>query len=482
VYREEDEAFHITVNRTRSGAYVLLTIASQAATEVRYLPADQPASELQTIRPRHPWLEYYVDHHGDRFLIRANSDGAENFQLIEAPVATPGPEHWRTVIPHRPETLIEGLAAFRNHLAIYERRDGLTQIRISRPDGLTDVRYVSFPELVYTVFTGTRFADINHEFDTSTLRFHYSSLVTPDSTIDYDMDADQWRVTKQEEIPSGHDPSQYATERLLAGAPDGAQVPISLVYRKGLVRDGRAPLLLEGYGSYGFSNEPNFESIRLSLLDRGFVYAIAHIRGGSELGRAWYEQGRLMRKKNTFTDFIACAEHLIAQGYASPQRLAIMGASAGGLLVAAVTNERPELFQAVVARVPFTNVIRAMLKPDLPLTIIEYEQWGNPDDPQAFAYMLSYSPYENVQAKAYPHILAKAGLNDLQVPYWDPAKWVARLRAHKTGSNHLLLVTNMGAGHGGASGRYKHLREDAQIFAFVIDALGVDALGVKEEA
>jgi oligopeptidase B len=473
VHHEADDAFNVIVGRARSGAYVLLTLASQSTSEVRYLPADRPASDLQIIEPRQPWVEYYVEHHGDRFLIRTNVDGAENFKLMEAPVTAPGKEHWRTVIPHRPDTLIEGLAAFRNHLAVYERRDGLTQIRLSGPDGFSNVRYVAFPEPVYTVFTGTRFADINHEFDTPILRFQYSSLVTPDSTIDYDMDRDQWQVVKQLEIPSGYDPAQYTSERLMASAPDGAQVPISLVYRKGPTRDSHAPLLLEGYGSYGYSNEPDFEVTRLSLLDRGFIYAIAHIRGGSELGRAWYEQGRLMHKKNTFSDFIACAEHLIVQGYTSSEHLAIMGASAGGLLMGAVVNERPELFRAVVARVPFTNVISAMLKPDLPLTVIEYEQWGNPNDPQTFAYMLSYSPYENVQAQAYPHILAKAGLNDLQVPYWDPAKWVARLRACKTDPNRLLLVTNMGAGHGGASGRYELLREVAQISAFLIDALGV---------
>jgi oligopeptidase B len=293
--------------------------------------------------------------------------------------------------------------------------------------------------------------------------------------VDYDVQRGAWEVRKVQEIPSGYDPTQYTSERIFAQAPDGAQVPISLVYRKGLERDGRNPLLLEGYGSYGYSRDPDFDTRRLSLLDRGFAFAIAHVRGGSELGRAWYEHGRLMHKKNTFTDFIACAERLIALGYTAPERLAIHGASAGGLLVSAVTNLRPNLFQAVIARVPFTNVITAMLDPDLPLTVIEWEQWGNPQDPQAFDYMLSYSPYENVERKAYPHILVKAGLNDLQVPYWDPAKWVAKLRAHKTNDNRLLLVTNTGAGHGGASGRYDHLREDAQMWAFVIEHVKRDA-------
>lgn len=289
------------------------------------------------------------------------------------------------------------------------------------------------------------------------------------------MVAGTWQVRKQQEIPSGYDASRYESARLTATAPDGAQVPISLVYRKDLRRPGGNPLLLYAYGSYGISMDPGFDAKRLSLLDRGFVYAIAHIRGGSELGRSWYEQGRLLRKQNTFADFIACAERLVAAGYSTPEQLAIMGGSAGGLLMGAVTNMRPELFKAVVAMVPFTNVISAMLMPDLPLTVTEYEQWGNPARPEEFDYMLAYSPYENVAAKPYPHIYAKAGLNDLQVPFWDPAKWVAKLRAYKTDDNRLLLVTNMGAGHHGSSGRYDHLREDAQVYAFLIDTLGAPA-------
>jgi oligopeptidase B len=465
VYHEPDDTFSIYIGRTRSGAYLLLTIASQSTSEVRYLPAGQPAGEFQVIHPRQHWLEYYVEHHGDRFLIRTN-DGAENFKLMETPVAAPAKANWRDILPHRPDTLVETVSAFRDYLAVVERRDGLRRIRISAPDGVSNVDHVSFPDPVYAVWIGD-----NPEFETPLLRFAYSSLVTPESTVDYDMAARTWEVKKRQEIPSGYDASQYASERLYAAAPDGAQVPISLVYRQGLKRDGSQPLLLEGYGAYGFSFEPSFDARRLSLLDRGFVYAIAHIRGGSDLGRAWYEQGRLMHKKNSFTDFIACAEHLAAQGYTAPDHLAIMGASAGGLLMSAVTTMRPDLFKAVVALVPFTNVITAMLMPDLPLTVVEYEQWGHPDDAQAFDYMLSYSPYENVEARAYPHILAKGGLNDLQVPYWDPAKWVAKLRAHKTDANRLLLVTNMGAGHSGSSGRYDHLREDAQVYAFLIDTL-----------
>jgi oligopeptidase B len=465
VYHEPDETFFINVDRTRSGDYLLLTIASQTTSEVHYLPAGQPEGEFQVIHPRQHRLEYYVEHHRDRFLIRTN-DGAENFKLMAAPVAAPAKSNWREILPHRPDTLVEGISAFRDRLVVVERQGGLRRIRISDPDGVSNVSHVSFPDPVYAVWVGD-----NPEFDTALLRFAYSSLVTPESTVDYDMAAGTWEVKKRQEIPSGYDASLYASERLYAVAPDGVQVPISLVYRTGLKCDGSQPLLLEGYGSYGYSFEPSFDARRLSLLDRGFVYAIAHVRGGSDLGRAWYEQGRLMHKKNSFSDFIACAEHLVAQGYTSPDRLGIMGASAGGLLMAAVTTMRPDLFEAVVALVPFTNVITAMLMPDLPLTVIEYEQWGNPNDAEAFNYMLSYSPYDHVEARVYPHILAKGGLNDLQVPYWDPAKWVAKLRAHKTDANRLLLVTNMGAGHSGSSGRYDHLREDAQVYAFLMDTL-----------
>jgi oligopeptidase B len=465
VHHEPDEAFYLQVNRASSGHFILLTSASMSTSEVRYLRADQPLGEFEIVEPRRPWVEYYAEHHGDRFLIRTN-DGAENFRLVETPVASPGRAQWREVLPHRADTLLEGIHVFQDHLVAFERKEGLPQLRVSAPDGLSDVHYVVFPDPVYTVREAK-----NPEFDTAVLRFYYSSLVTPESTVDYDMPRQVWEVKKQQEIPSGYDPGLYASERLHAPAPDGRLVPMSVVYRKGLPRDGSHPLLLYGYGSYGLSSEPSFDARRLSLLDRGFAFAIAHVRGGSELGRAWYEQGRLMHKKNSFTDLIACAEGLISQGYTSAGRLAIMGGSAGGLLVTAAANLRPDLFRAVVAMVPFTNVITAMLMPELPLTVVEWEQWGNPVDAQAFEYMLSYSPYDNIEAKAYPHLYVKAGLSDLQVPYWDPAKWVARLRAHKTDDNRLVLVTNMGAGHSGASGRYDHLREDAQVYAFLLDTV-----------
>lgn len=467
VYHETDEAFNLSIRRARSGAYLLVTLFSGTTSEVRYLPAGQPTGEWRLFEPRRHWVEYYVEPQTDRFIIRTN-DEAVNFKLLATPFDRTSREHWQELLPHRPDTLVEGMDAFQDYLVVYERCAGLSRVRISAPDGVSGVHYVAFPDSVYAL---TPFA--NAVFTTQVLRFLYNSLVTPASTIDYHLDTHTWQVMKVQHIPSGYDASQYTTERLMATAPDGAQVPISLVYRRGLRRDGSHPALLVGYGSYGYSYDPDFDSKWLSLLERGFVCAIAHVRGGSELGRLWYEHGRLLHKMNTFTDFIACAEHLIAQGYTRSDRLAIMGGSAGGLLVTAVTNLRPELFKAVVARVPFTNVITAMLLPELPLTIIEWEQWGNPADAQAFDYMLAYSPYENITAKAYPHLFVKAGLHDLQVPYWDPAKYVARLRSLKTDANRLWFYTNLSAGHAGASGRYDHLQEDAQMYAFLIDSLEI---------
>ena len=465
LYHEKDEAFSLYIRRTRSGEYLLLTHVSQSASEVHYLPTANPEAQFKIIQPRQPWLEYYVDQRGDRFWIRTNHQ-AENFKLVEAPIANPSITHWQEVIPHRPTVLLADFDIFSHHLVVHERNEGLEQIRISAPDGISQVSYVSFPDPVYSYHLTE-----NYEFNTPILRLAYSSLVTPETIVDYDMALHAWTVQKQQEIPSGYDPSQYTSERLLAAAPDGEQVPISIVYRKDFEKDGSHPLLLEGYGSYGFSNDPDFDSRRLSLLEHGFAFAIAHVRGGSELGRLWYDQGRLMHKKNTFTDFIACAEHLIQLGYTSPEHLGVMGVSAGGLLMGAVVNLRPDLFKAVVALVPFTNLITAILDPDLPLTVVEYDQWGNPSDLQAFEYMLSYSPYENLKAVKYPHIFAQAGLNDLQVPYWDPAKWVAKLRTLNVDGSQILLVINMGSGHGGSSGRFDHLREDAQHYAFLLDCL-----------
>jgi oligopeptidase B len=464
LYEEPDERFLLQLDKTRSRALLRLHIASYDCTEVRLKPAAEPAAPFVTVDPRRPKIEYQVEHQGDQLLIVTN-EGAENFRLLAAPVADPGRR--RELLPHRPDVLIDGVDAFANHLVVYERRAGLRQLRLSAPDG-SNARYVRFPEPAYSVAP-----EGNCEYVGDTLRFVYSSLVTPRSVIDYDMRAGRWELRKRDEIPSGYDPTRYVAERLEAVAPDGALVPIALVRRRDTPVDGSAPALLVGYGAYGYSYDPAFNKNWLSLLDRGFVCAIAHVRGGQELGRAWYEQGRLRHKQNSFSDFIACAEELIERRYTSPRRLAISGTSAGGLLMGAVTNMRPELFRAVLARVPFTNVIAAMLNPALPLTVGEYDQWGDPADPAQFRAMLAYSPYEQITAQKYPHILATGGLNDLQVPYWDPAKWVARLRARKTDTNMLLLRTNLSAGHGGAAGRFAPLEETAFEYAFLLKALGL---------
>ena len=465
VYSEEDASFFLDISRTRSHAYLLLDISSHSTSEVRFVSADRPDDPFRIVQPRAPGIEYTVAHHRDRFFITTN-DTAPNFRLVQAAVATPGREHWSAVLPYRPEVKLDSTDAFKSHLVVYERASGLRQIRVlDLASG--EEHLVSFPEPVYTVR-----AHDNPEFDTTLLRFTYTSLVTPNSVIDYDLAARSWTVRKQTEVLGGYDPSLYRSERLFATAPDGTAVPISLVYRIPLQLDGHRPLLLNGYGAYGLSYDPTFSSNTLTLLDRGFVVAIAHVRGGEEMGRAWYESGRLLNKRSSFTDFIAAAEYLIGTGYTSPGRLVISGGSAGGLLMGAVTNMRPELFRAVLAEVPFVDVVNTMLDASLPLTIIEYDEWGNPNDHAAYQYIRSYSPYDNVNAQNYPHMLVTAGLNDPRVAYWEPAKWTAKLRAKKTDGNRLLLRTNMGAGHGGASGRYDYLREIAFKYAFVLDVLG----------
>jgi oligopeptidase B len=465
VHHEPDDAFFLDIHRTRSRRFLVLELASHSTSEARYLSADEPAGELRLIEPRRPGIEYSVTHHGDRFYIVTN-DSAANFRLVAAPVASPGREHWTPVLPYRPEIKLDAAEAFERYLVVWERTEGLRQLRVLEL-ATGEEHLVAFPEPVYTVRP-----DENPEFESTVFRFSYTSLVTPNSVVDYDLAARTWTVRKQTEVLGGYDPSRYRSERLFAAAPDGTRVPISLVYRLPMERDGLRPLLLQGYGSYGYSFDPAFSSTALSLLDRGWVVAIAHIRGGEEMGRAWYEDGKLLRKRNTFTDFIAAAEHLVAEGYTASDRLAINGGSAGGLLMGAVSNMRPDLFRAVVAEVPFVDVVNTMLDASLPLTVIEYDEWGNPGDPTIYEYIRSYSPYDNVASKDYPHILATAGLNDPRVAYWEPAKWTARLRARKTDRNRLLLRTNMGAGHGGASGRYDHLREVAFKYAFLLDVVG----------
>ncbi|HEY7503484.1 MAG TPA: S9 family peptidase [Gemmatimonadales bacterium] len=465
VHHEPDEAFFLDIHRTRSRRFLVLELASHSTSEARYLSADDPAGELRLIEPRRAGIEYSVTHHGDRFYLVTN-DEAPNFRLVAAPVESPGRAFWTPVLPYRPEIKLDAAEAFERYLVVWERAEGLRQLRVL--ELATGAEHlVAFPEPVYAVRP-----DENPEFESTVFRFGYTSLVTPTSVVDYDLAARTWTVRKQTEVLGGFDPSCYRSERLFAVAPDGTRVPVSLVYRQPLERDGRRPLLLQGYGSYGYSFDPAFSSNALSLLDRGWVVAIAHIRGGEEMGRAWYESGKLLRKRNTFTDFIAAAEHLVAEGYTAPGRLAITGGSAGGLLMGAVTNLRPDLFRAVVAEVPFVDVVNTMLDATLPLTVIEYDEWGNPADPAYYEYIRSYSPYDNVASKDYPNILVTAGLNDPRVAYWEPAKWTARLRARKTDRNRLLLRTNMGAGHGGASGRYDHLREVAFKYAFLLDVVG----------
>jgi oligopeptidase B len=467
VYQEDDQSYGLTVGKTRSDQFLLLKLGSSVTSEVHFLSADNPSGDFRVIHPRQHEMEYFVSHHGDRFLIRTN-DNALNFKLMDAPIADPSKDNWREVIAHRDSVLLERVDAFQNHLAIIERESGLKRVRIIDVKTGAD-HHVDFQEPVYTVGGGE-----NLEFNTNTFRFNYTSFITPKSVYDYDMAGRTKELKKQDEVMGGYDPSMYQSERLFATASDGATVPISLVYRKGMAKDGSNPLLLYGYGSYGYSSEPRFKSSRLSMLDRGVINAIAHVRGGSELGRLWYEDGKMLHKRNTFTDFIACAEHLVAEGYTSSDKLAAVGGSAGGLLIGAVANMRPDLFNALVADVPFVDVVNTMLDESIPLTVIEYEEWGNPNEKEYYDYMLSYSPYDNVVAKNYPNLLILAGLTDPRVQYFEPAKWTARLRALKTDDNVLLLKTNMGSGHFGATGRYDYLKEYAFELAFILDMFGIN--------
>jgi len=468
LYEETDELFRIFAGRSHSRAFVFLVAASHTTTEVRYLPAGQPDGPWKTIAPREHEHEYDVEHHADRFFIRTN-DAGRNFRLVWAPVEDPRRENWRDVVPHRPDVMLEGLEVFRDHYVLLERADGLPRMRV------TDLRRgdthdIDFPEPAYSAYSGT-----NAEFDTTVFRYTYESLVTPHSVLDYDMEARKSTLLKEQPVLGGYDRSRYQSERLLVAAPDGVKVPVSLVYRRGSRRDGSHPMLLTGYGSYGFPFPVGFSSNRLSLLDRGFVFAIAHVRGGGELGKAWHDEGRMLNKRNTFSDFMAVAEHLRAEGYTSSERLVVEGASAGGLLMGAVVNMRPELFKVVVSKVPFVDVINTMFDASLPLTAGEWEEWGDPRRREHYEYMKTYCPYTNVERKAYPIMLVKTSFNDSQVMYWEPAKYVAKLRDLKTDDNVLLLKTNMDAGHGGASGRYDYLREVAFDFAFILTRLGISA-------
>src|SRR6266480_981027 len=464
VFEDTDETFYTSVFKTKSHQYIMIQSWQTMGTEYHYLPANQPTAPLKVIIPRERGHEYYVDHFGDSFYILTN-DHAKNFRLMRTPVARPSRDNWQEVIPHRPDVLIEDMEFFRGFLVLTERKDGLVQLRVRPWSGAAE-HYLDFGEPAYLAYTST-----NREFNTDVLRFGYTSLTTPTSIYDYNMGTRRKTLLKRDEILGGFDQANYVTERLYTTARDGARVPVSLVYRKGTARP--APLLLTGYGSYGASSDPAFSSDRLSLLDRGFVFAIAHIRGGSEMGRAWYEDGRQLHKKNTFTDFIDVADDLVRRGYTAPDRLFARGASAGGLLMGAVVNMRPELFKGVVAGVPYVDVITTMMDPSIPLTTGEYDEWGNPNDSTFYRYMLSYSPYDNVEHKPYPNLLITAGLYDTQVLYVEPAKWTARLRAMKTDTNRLILRTNMEAGHGGSSGRYKRWHDVAFEYAFLLDLAGL---------
>ena len=436
--------------------------------EWRFLDADHPDYEPVLIKTREADFEYDVVDHGDRFFIRHNGDGARDFMLATAPISHPGKENWTEFMPHEPGRPIRGVDAYRDHLVVGCRKDGLPQVMVVRLDD-GDIHYIAgIEEDDFAISPRS-----GREFDTSTLRFGYTSLKTPAAVYDYDMETRSRTLRKQQEIPSGFDPSRYETRRIWATARDGASVPVSVLMLRGAEMDGTAPLYLYGYGSYGANMEASFSISALSLVDRGFIFAIAHIRGGMEMGWDWYENGKLLSKRNTFNDFIDCAEHLIAEGYTSAGRIAAVGGSAGGMLMGVVVNERPDLFGCVAAHVPFVDVLNTMLDDTLPLTTMEYNEWGNPNDVEYYRYMRSYSPYDNVREQGYPAMLVTAGISDPRVTYWEPAKWVARLRETRTDHNPLLLRIHMDSGHAGASGRFERIKEVAEEYAFLLNAFGM---------
>jgi len=466
VYEEADDTFSCYVGKTKSREYLVITSSQTLSDEYRFLDANKPEGAFKIFEPRSRDHEYSIDHLGDFFYIRTN-DEALNFRLMRVGVDDTSRENWEEVIPHRADVLLQSFELFDEHLAVSERENGLVNLRIIPADGSAE-HTIDFGEPAYSAYLG-----VNPEADTQILRYGYTSLTTPFSTYDYDMGTREKTMLKREEVLGGFDVDDYVTERLFATARDGVKVPISIVYRKDMPKASANPLLLYAYGSYGSSSNAAFNSPILSLVDRGFSYAIAHIRGGQELGRQWYEDGKLLKKKNTFTDFVDCSDFLISQGYTSAEGLFAMGGSAGGLLMGAVVNMRPELYQGVVTRVPFVDVVTTMLDDSIPLTTSEYDEWGNPNDKTYYEYILSYSPYDNLEAKDYPNILVTTGLHDSQVQYWEPAKWVAKLRDIGTGDARLILKTNMEAGHGGASGRYERYRETALNYAFMLDLAGI---------
>jgi oligopeptidase B len=467
VYEEKDERFDIGAGKTRSKAYLLLISGSHTTSEARYIPADQPMAEWKLMQPRKQDVEYYPDHNGNFFYIRVN-DAGRNFRLVKAPVSDPGSKNWQEVVPHRANVMLDDTDFFKDYYVLSERENGLPQIRVTDlRSGVS--RRIEFPEAAYASSPY-----VNREYDTAKFRYGYQSFITPRSVFEYDMAIGKSTLLKEREVPGGYDRARYQVKQIYATASDGVKIPISVVHLKGAKLDGTGPLYLTGYGSYGFPYDISFNSNLFSMVDRGVVAAVAHIRGGGEMGKAWHDDGRMMHKKNTFTDFIASAEYLLAQGYGSKDRLAIEGRSAGGLLMGAVLNFRPDLFHAALVGVPFVDVMNTMLDESLPLTVTEFEEWGNPKEKPAFEYMVTYSPYDNIANKAYPNMLVRTSFNDSQVMYWEPAKYVAKMRALRTDHNLVILKTNMNpAGHGGASGRYDRLRETAFDYAFFLTQMGI---------
>lgn len=468
VYEEKDETFSCFVFKTKSEKFIVIGSSQTLTTEYRVLEADQPDGEFRVIQPRQREMEYGVDHYEDYFYITTNWN-AKNYKLMRTSLHQTTMEHWEEVIPHREDVLLEGVEMFRDFMVIDERKNGLTQLRIKRWDGAAEY-YMPFEDAAYTAGVGA-----NPDFNTDILRYGYASMVTPMSTFDFNMVTQEKTLLKQQEIVGGYNASEYHCERLMVPVTDGTLVPVSLVYKKGFERNAQSPLLLYAYGSYGHSLDAGFGSARLSLLNRGFAYAIAHIRGGQEMGRDWYDNGKLLKKKNTFTDFVDCAQYLVNEKFTASDRLFAMGGSAGGLLMGAVANMAPQLFKGIISAVPFVDVVTTMLDDTIPLTTFEYDEWGNPNQEEFYHYMKSYSPIDNIESKDYPNILVTTGYWDSQVQYWEPAKYVAKMRDMKTDQNRLLFWCNMDAGHGGKSGRFEALKEVALEYAFMLDLVGIDA-------
>jgi oligopeptidase B len=466
VYEESDDTFYTGIYKTKSDKFLVIWSGSTLTNDYQILDANTPMGKFKNFTPRERGLEYSIDHYKDKFYVVTNLD-AKNFKLMETPDSKTEKSNWKEKIAHRQDTLLSGIELFKNYMVLSERAKASTLMRVI--DQTTGAKhYLDFGEPAYTVFPS-----INEEFDTDLLRYGYTSLTTPSSTYDYNMKTKERVLLKQQEVVGGYNPENYVTERIWAPADDGTEIPMSIVYKKGIEKNGENPTLIYGYGSYGSSTDPTFSIPRLSLLDRGFVYAIAHIRGGQEMGRQWYDDGKMFKKMNTFTDFVDCSEFLISEKYTNPNKLFAMGGSAGGLLMGAVVNIAPQLYKGVVAKVPFVDVITTMLDEDIPLTTGEFDEWGNPKNPESYMYMLKYSPYDQVKPQNYPNMLVTTGLHDSQVQYWEPAKWVAKLREMKTDNNKLLLRTNMETGHGGTTGRFKVYKEIAQEYAFMVDLAGI---------